>query len=260
MFYHAMFLLLILLSLLLSLFIATNQTSVETSIPNLSIVVHSFDGYKRYWPGWHHFFHKHCPKPFCPIYFCTEVESVEQPHDSMYHHIATGKGEWGARLITALRQISTPYVLYMQEDMWLTSPLSTAYMQSAMNQMETRQLNHLKLQKDCQHQVGLSDQYNNPAWYIMSHQPGLWKVDFLLSTLMDQQSPFAHETTTNRMLQQAPDLAATCACNQQFTSQVFPYEDVSRQGQLRPVGKEMMEKERLSFIVGSDEVMFRKAR
>jgi len=232
------------------------------NLPTAGILVHSFDGYRRYWPGWYHFFQKHHSDPVWPIYFATEEKSVAPwiPDHPQHHHLLTGKGSWGYRLMEALKKMPEEYVLYMQEDMWLTGTLRPDYLQEALTRMKSLNLNQMKLQSNCQHVVGMPTDYNNSLWYVVSHQPGLWKKSFLMSSLDPTSSPFQHETQLNDNLHRRPDLASLCRCNQDFVSATFPYEDVSRQGRLRDVGHQMLEQEGLEFVTEKDEVMYRAAQ
>lgn len=263
-----------LVMLLLSIFLAqkTETSSFQPEekldrnrLPSAAFLIHTFDGYRRYWPGWFHFFHLHHPEPVWPVYFATEEKNIEnlipEESSSRYKNVKTGKGEWGYRLRRALEQIPEEYVLYLQEDMWLTGTLRSEYLERSLQRMKKHNLNHLKLQANCHHNAGLqSRDLNDSRWYVVSHQPGLWRKSFLLSTLKDVWSPFQHETQTNADLHLAPGDAQWCRCNLDFVNEVFPYEDVSRRGQLRPIGQDMLDKADLGFEVSSDEVMFRADR
>jgi hypothetical protein len=162
----------------------------------------------------------------------------------------------------ALESLPGDYVLYLQEDMWLTGLLRSEYLTQALAYAVAHDVLHLKLQSYCSHRVGLATDYNNPAWYVASHQPALWQKSFLLSTLKDTHSPFQHETTLNMKLhtEAGQDAAALCTCYPEVSFQAFPYEDVSRQGTLRKVGRSMLQREGLAFQIKPGEVMHRSAQ
>jgi hypothetical protein len=230
--------------------------SDQSSSPSVGFLIHTFDGYKRYWPGFFHFFQKYYPQLDWPIYFANESLDINIPFQN-FSQIKTGVGEWGYRLLQALQTIPEKFILYMQEDMWLTAPLSSSYLNRAMKTMTKYDLNHLKLQKNCTHKIIKSFDVNNSLWYIVSHQPALWKKSYLISTLKANMTPFQHETETNIFLHQHPEMEMFCKCNQDFDSRIFPYEDVSRRGQLRDIGKRMLQTEGLNFVIGNDEIMYR---
>jgi len=260
------FVFLLLLFLYIVTFIQITKIDKESNTfnipnkPDFAFLVHTFDGYKRYWQGFLHFFGKYYDNNLgVPVYFATEKEDISRfALPPTIIPIQTGSGEWGFRLMEALKQIPEEYVLYMQEDMWLTAPLDDTFLQKALARMQKDGLNHLKLQKECQHKrFPGHPELNDSTWYVASHQPAFWKKSFLISTLKADMSPFRHETTTNIFLHQQPQLMSKCQCNQDFDARVFPYEDVSRQGQLREVGKKMLAQENLVFHADAGEIFYR---
>lgn len=224
-----------------------------------AIVVHTFDGYQRFWTGFIHFYTKYASQVTWTVYFATEIKCPDNL-PAHFVHLPCGQGEWGKRLRVALSQIPEQYVLYMQEDMWLTNTLTATYLNQAFQLAYLNNWNLFKLQVDCQHKINPDHHadYNNPQWYIASHQPGIWNKSFLLSTLSDNMTPFRHETSLNHRLHMNKDLANTCECHQHFFSLDFPYLDVSRRGRLLDSGRNMLKKEGLSFHVQKDEVMTRR--
>ena len=234
----------------------------KAPLPRMAILVHTFDGYRRYWPGWIRFYQKYAAETVSHLesvkcYFATEDLAPSIPHDVHITHLRTGRGEWGYRLMRALEQIPEDYVLYMQEDMWFTSTLDRAYLKSAMRRAQD--VSALKLQTNCHHNIQSAD-INRPDWYIVSHQPSIWKKSFLQSTLAATLTPFQHETRTNQMLHENPALTQACKCNLDFPhTPPFPYEDVSRVGKLRDVGADMLNAEGMIFDISKDEVLTRLA-
>lgn len=228
------------------------------SSPTVAVVVHSFDGYRRYWPGFLHFYRQHYVSQVSsaqrwPLYFLTEQKVP--PLDMVpLTHVVTGHGPWGARLINGLEQIDADYVLYLQEDMWLTGHLKHDNLVRAFVRMQKKQAGHWKLQTGCQHRVSGVTDYNDPEWYIVTHQPALWDRLFLLSTLKHDYSPFAHETKTNHGMHTSPARAALCHCDDDFR---FPYIDVSRRGKLRAEGHHMLEKAGMPFVTSKDQIYVR---
>jgi hypothetical protein len=191
------------------------------------------------------------------VYFANENLPLPEKGQS-FRHLTCGTGSWGQRLRRALEQIPEEYVLYTQEDMWLTGELRAEYLQQALRLLKKFRWHVIKLQTNCHHEFGLGTRaYNDARWYITSHQPALWRKSFLMSTLDDSQSPFRHETETNAWLQGQADVAGKCHCGLEFRLPAFPYVDVSRQGQLREVGRQMLIQEHLTFRPESDEIFYR---
>lgn len=218
-------------------------------------LVHSFDGYKRYWEPWIHFFFKFHREPVWPVYFASETILVV---DQRVSPILTGKGEWGARLIQALEKIPEDYIFYFQEDIWLTDTLTQDYLDAAVQTIHENNLNYLKLQADCRFTVGLLDRIQDRRWYIISHHPGLWRKSYLLSTLQAHMTPFQHEITLNTYLHQHHTEADQCKCNLDFDTRVFPYIDASKRGKLCQEGLRMIQADGLQLLIESGAVLERK--
>ena len=232
-----------------------NTANAENTENSVAFLVHTFDGYQRYWPGFLYFFFKY-HKPKWPVYFASEEVDG---NDSRCIPILTEKGPWGKRLLTALSVIPETHIIYMQEDIWLTAELDQDYLDAALENMTRDNLNCLKLQDDCKFHVGMPDDVSDRRWYIISHHPGMWKKSFLSSTLSPEMSPFQHETRANFALHTSRQAdAQLCECNENYDAKYgFPYIDVSRQGQLRPEGIEMLQKHGLGFELGDNPVMIR---
>jgi len=244
-----------LISIFVSIF-ERQQTTLFNPREDVAFLVHSCDGYRRYWYGWTYFFFKY-HNPIWPVYFVTEEIPFD---DSRCIPLLTSKGEWSTRLANALQQIPAQYIIYFQEDCWLTDTLDQGILNRALDRMLRYDLYFMKLQNDCHFNVQLPTDFNDRRYYIISHHPGLWQKDFLLSTLITPMTPFQHESQTNfdfhnRRLADA----ARCGCNQDFeTHGIIKYIDVSRHGQLRKEGSMMLIKEGLSFVIEPDEILERK--
>jgi len=233
------------------------KTHPRMEIPqeHVAFLVHTFDGYQRYWEPWIHFFFKFHPEPVWPVYFASEKVPIR---NNCCLPILTGKGEWGQRLISALQQIPEEYIFYFQEDIWLTEELTQNYLNTAVQTLIKNDLNYLKLQADCRFTVHMRDNWQDRRWYIVSHHPGLWKKSYLLSTLQANMTPFKHEITINSYLHRHPQEASKCKCNIEFDARVFPYLDASKRGKLCDEGSKMMKKDGLKLQIESDAVLERK--
>jgi hypothetical protein len=224
---------------------------------NVSIVIHTFDGYKRYWEGVVHFLQKYYVDQTSIVYFANETMDIDLP--PFFSQIKCGKGKWGYRLIQALNNVPTKYVVYMQEDMWLNQYLHQRYLNEVEEYMEKNNLVSVKLFSNCKHDINILEDLNNPLWYIGTHQPSMWNKEYLLSTIDTTMSPFRHETSLNRRLHNTNEgIKVLCSEEAEIAFyQHLSYQDVSRQGKLRDVGKQMLKKEGLDFIFDKDEVFYR---
>lgn len=239
--------------------LSKNQ-SKKGQFDNFAIIVHTFDGYRRYWPGLFYFWEKHYLQNnhsnSATIYFANE--EILLFSKSMYQLHCTLGDAWGDRLRSALQRVNHKYVLYLQEDIWLTEDLDQNWLTKVTDLMTHKKLLGVKLFDKCQHTLGMSEDLNDPLWYVGTHQPSIWDREFLLKTLTENGlSPFQHEVSLNRHLHSSADGSRFKSVTDIGLEVKFKYEDVSRQGQLRSIGKKMLQQEGLHFHVDEDEIMVR---
>lgn len=90
----------------------------------VAIVVSSCDKFFDTWRPFAFFFHKFWPD--CPFSVYLIVNRLEVRSNSIgVLKVGRDRG-WASNLQTALRQVSAPYILYMQDDYFLTAPVRTA--------------------------------------------------------------------------------------------------------------------------------------
>lgn len=169
---------------------------------NLSVLVHTFDGYKHLWPGFADAFKKHwCDKLFLPTYFGTDYPVNEDPLH-IGSTILSGPGEWSNRLAALLKQIDTDHVLYIQEDMYLTD---YPRLEKCMRMVEEKGLLRLQISPINQFYSLTGSElplfFHPTSKYLVSHQPSIWRKDFLLSCLEPGESPWVNEYEGTKRLQ-----------------------------------------------------------
>ncbi|MEO5985067.1 MAG: hypothetical protein ABIP80_06145, partial [Ferruginibacter sp.] len=92
----------------------------------VALIVHTCDRYAFLYEGFDIFFSKYWDNSIkCKCYFITEEKPVNIPG---FTNILSRRGEWSDRLALVLRQeITEKYILYFQEDMWLSKPVNPAF-------------------------------------------------------------------------------------------------------------------------------------
>jgi len=172
--------------------------------PGLAILIHSFDGYKRFWgpAAWFAQQNLNCGYP---IYFATE----EKPFAlDPFRVLLTGRGSFLARLkraVLRLKKEGFRYLLYLQEDMWISEPQSREKLADLVNLMTEHRLDSLKLGKhafwpwvaDGPEIAAIRETreaLHSERWpgeftwfgshdYALSHHPTIFDIDFLLETI-----------------------------------------------------------------------------
>lgn len=176
---------------------------------NLSLLVHTFNGYQHLWQGsarsfvtwWDEFDH------YVPFYWGTDFYPDNAGSVEWYGRlIESGPGEWSDRLRRLLTQIDTDYVLYMQEDHWpKTSPpdlyeLMAIVQNNDLFRLQISPIVHFyKLIPS-----GNIHFFNQDSKYLVSHQPSIWKKSFLLDCLKPSESPWVNEYEGTKRLKNDP--------------------------------------------------------
>jgi hypothetical protein len=181
-------------------------------------LLHSFDGYKRFWPIALFFSDRALP-PGLPVICASE----RMPMDPLgYRCLLTGSGSFVWRLLRALHRLRRSYrfVLYLQEDMWLPQPIPPSSLEAWLALMDRHQLQVLKLsaeampgevpalladQPSFEHSGSLRATWYGNQDFALSHHASLFDCDFLLRTLlfalvMGARQPKEHEIYVSRAL------------------------------------------------------------
>lgn len=122
----------------------TRRRTAVDSGSRMAALVHSFDGYKRFWKPAAHFTVANLPHDV-PTYFASESQPVSSEGVTP---ILTGPGSFGDRMRRAVREVEElghRYVLYLQEDMWLSEPLASHDLGEILGLMDTHLIDALKL-------------------------------------------------------------------------------------------------------------------
>lgn len=170
---------------------------------NCSLLVHTFNGYKFLWEGYLEAFKKYWWRDDVKLYFGTNTIHHEKHNFEPFEVIYSGSGEWSDRLISLLNQIQTDYVLYMQEDHWLTkSPPDLTYLMELVTKYKLFRLQISPII----HFYRLFDRseiafFEENSKYLVSHQPSIWKKSFLLECLKPGETPWINEYKGTQRLQ-----------------------------------------------------------
>ncbi|WP_316734833.1 hypothetical protein [Pedobacter aquatilis] len=175
---------------------------------NVALLVHACDRYEFLYKGFDYTFSKNWNFEIpCSYYFATEVKDVTIKG---FTNIKSGKGEWADRLATLLRSIDEEYVLYFQEDMWLSKPLSASFFTELFQIASANNWQQVKLHSSDVYKTRETEDFiegfniaevdNKASNFLMSHQITLWKKDFLLAQLYKKEHPWRNERKGTKRL------------------------------------------------------------
>ena len=153
--------------------------------------------------------------------------------------VSAGEGaKITGRISAALSESSAEYILLCLEDYFLTEPVEDRKIREAIGFMEEEKIDYLRL-------YGASERYLRREgaresgkykgfWlrnisegsYKISLYPGIWRRDFLLSTLGKELDPWEYEVS---LTEYARSFGAKCAISCRGE---FPFLDVIRKGKI----------------------------
>lgn len=174
---------------------------------NLSLLVHTFEGYAHLWPGYYKAFRENWNLVYPESYWGTDFnheKQIGQPFKMLY----SGPGEWSDRLRRLLLQIPSDYVLYMQEDHWPTEKppdlgiLMQKVIENDLFRLQISPVTHFYTVEN--HENTLF--FKVKSKYLVSHQPSIWKKTFLLDCLKSGENPWENEYKGTLRLQQTTQM------------------------------------------------------
>lgn len=176
---------------------------------NVALIVHACDGYEFLYEGFEHFFSKYWDfKIPCDYYFATEEKEV---NISGFENIRSGKGAWSDRLAYLLKnKIEADYILYFQEDMWLSKPVNRIFFEQLFELVSDKGWKQVKLHSSDVYKTIATDMFiegfnvaeidSRQSDFLMSHQVTLWQKDFLLAQLHKKEHPWRNERRGTKRL------------------------------------------------------------
>jgi hypothetical protein len=173
---------------------------------NLSLLIHTFNDYKRFWPGAIASISEFIPD--VPKYFGTDAADHGKFDFKDFNVLYSGYGSWSDRLTRLLLKIPTDYVFYMQEDQWPTQkPPDLVKMMQIMTEN-----NLFRLQISPNVRFYTLKNAENPAFfdlkskYLISHQPSIWRKNFLLDQIRYNENPWINEYEGTKRLNSDPSI------------------------------------------------------
>jgi hypothetical protein len=208
-------------------------------INEIPIILHSMDSYSKFWNPWYHLFNLHC-KNHGPIIFLSEEKEPDFVNDVT--HIKTGGGEWGERLLTALEQIESELVFYMQEDFWcvkdfeLKDNILEMFEEHKMDQLHIKE--NINLIKTIKIKNNLL-KFAQDSEYTQNHQFGLWRKNKLKDNILPNENPWENETNGSIRLNKNP--------HNVYLLDYHWYVSVCRRGEIMPRGQEIIKRYGINF-------------
>lgn len=174
-----------------------------------TVVVSSFDGFADCWAHFEYGLTKYWPD--CPW---TVVLLTGRARPEMRHLDVWPMGEdlgWAANLKNAIGRIESEYILYLQEDYWLSRPVDTARLVGWLELMHRRNWQYLRLNPCPPPERLLSDcpdvgECVVDSKYRVSLQAAFWNRHFLDDLLYVGEDGWDFESRSMDRLKDRPNI------------------------------------------------------
>lgn len=190
---------------------------------SLSLLVHTNDNYERFWAGMSYCLDFYWDFDNFPVYFANEEKKIEDivfdckglycSMDKRIKQIMTGKtvlndGEpikngFSDRLIKAVEQVPSKYLIYIQEDHWLRRGLEKGLLDDLVKFMEENNANSIKIHaklhfydyafEKTEHFIKGQRLLKQDLKSLMSHNATIWRKDYLLKYQAYKEDPWKNE-------------------------------------------------------------------
>jgi len=175
---------------------------------DITVIIQTCDKYKEFWAGWYLAWGRNWNWDLnWPIYFCNE--ELDLPfNDSRIQQIKSPKSAdasgFSTRLENILKQVKTKYVLYIQDDMWLTNEVNYQTFKQGLYQMRYNNWNCLRLHEKIWLNYTLDKtshfvngkrvlKMNSTSEWLFTHNAAIWNKDFLLESIEPNEDPWTNE-------------------------------------------------------------------
>jgi len=168
---------------------------------NITVIIGSCDSYQPLWKNFDILFKRYWQLETNNLFV---GETISIPY-SNYTNILPGLNlPWGLRMLTALDEVTTPYVCFLLEDYYLTEIITETFIQKHIEILEQHNADKIMFDKlyssDVYSLTNLSEdlyQFNNHSMYLNSVQPAIWRTDYIKQVLKPSYSPWQFELDGN---------------------------------------------------------------
>lgn len=183
------------LTILILAIISFNNSYAAINLQDLSIVVASCDKYSGLWNPFFSLLFKYWPSLIdpskqyhIPIFLIANKKTFNNPR--VQHVLFPNEISWSDNMLGALSLVKTKYVLYLQEDYFLTSQVNEELLSKMLQYMQDQQAAYLEISafnKEVQ-QIKLSNlssginnlhEFAKHSPYRTSLQAGIWDKEAL---------------------------------------------------------------------------------
>lgn len=212
--------------------------SVQTTTPmrtdlegKLTVFVHTTDTFEDCWEPFFILLKHYWPNRLAGVLLNTQFKEFKT-RDPSIRSAKVGnpshfdlKRSWSCRLLAGLKQIETPYVLYLQEDYFLNAPVESSILIRCLDQIDKGNADYVGFYcsepesalTPVDDMLALVPQKAN---YRLCTQAGLWRKNTLLKYTIPGESVWEWERYGSRRAHKGNE---RFLCVQRSIPPVFPY-------------------------------------
>ena len=193
---------------------------------DLSLLVHTCDDYLRFWPGMLFSLDFNWDFNSVPVYWASEEISIHNTEftcrdipytpNKKINQILTGKTDkngFSTRMVNALKQLDTKWVIYIQEDMWLLSKIPNETISKLLLFCETKNADSVKIHTKLGYYYNYIlentdyvidniriQKYSDGDNFLHSHNATIWNREYLINHLLEGEDPWVNEVEGSKRM------------------------------------------------------------
>lgn len=209
---------------------------------DMAILVSSHDAYHDLWPLFFHFFFKYWPQPTYPVYL---ISNHYFYGDKRVRPLLIGKDRgWSGNTRWATDQLEAEFVLYLQDDYFLSSPVDEERIGELVSFLRGAEGRYLNLRnKETRGQVAahpLVRELEPSIEWMVDLQSAIWRRSYLRELAEPGWNPWHFEPHLNDLAKRDPQAFYTIGHDAQ---KVLPYVEAVMGRFWRPQGLEFLKNE-----------------
>lgn len=197
---------------------------------DLSLLVHTCDSYEKFWGGMFYSLDFYWDYNQIPVYFSNEEKPISEINidckgsnytpDKRITQILTGKTDkngFSDRFIKSIEQIPSKWIIYIQEDMWLTRPLDFNLLSDLVDFANTHNADAIKIHAKLfywdKYKLEPTDSYINNQKilkysegdnFLLTHAATIWNKDYILKHQRTNEDPWVNEIDGSKRMSEEP--------------------------------------------------------
>lgn len=184
------------------LFFAQEVNALNPEFKDMSIVVSSCDKYSELWPHFFKQLFKNWPDLDMKIYLVSNQVGYDDKRVTVLN--TSSEDQWSDNMIDALGKIDSKYVLYLQDDYFISKAVDEQRLIQALHAMQKANAGYLELfiedkgfeKRPNEFLLGSAVKLKNVE-YRNSLQSAIWDKELLLRLLVENENPWQFEVIGN---------------------------------------------------------------